>query len=206
MSRDVVTFLPAALQSVAPQHDGARAAGHAAGWAAGWAAGARAAAEGAARAEAERAAEHERVEARRQAVIDDAVLALLRSAQAADHRAVPRVDQVRRELAEAAVLLAEAVLRRELSDGEDSARAALARALEVPAELGVHTVRLSPSDAAAVQQLVATGAVSLGAVAVVADPRLDRGDAVSEHPAGFLDAQVSTALARARRVLLGEDA
>ncbi len=206
MSREVAAFLPAALQSVATAHDGVRTAGHAAGWAAGWAAGARVAAERAAVAEAERTAEHERAEARRQSVVDDAVLALLRSAQAADRRVLPVVDRVRNELAAAAVLLAEAVLRHELADGETSARSALERALDVPADLGVHTVRLSPADADAVQQLAATGALDLGTVSVVADPRLNRGDAVSEHPAGFLDAQISTALARTRRVLLGEGA
>ncbi len=206
MSPEVATFRPAALQSVPAADDEARTAGHAAGWAAGWAAGARVAAEAAAAAEAERVAEHARAEAARRATVDEAVLGLLRAAQAADRRTLPVVEQVARELASAAVLLAEAVLGHELAGGEGSARAALERALAVPADLGVHTVRLSPADAAAVQSLVARGEVELGTVGIVADPRLNRGDALSEHPTGFLDAQVSTALARARRVLLGEDA
>ena len=66
----------------------------------------------------------------------------------------------------------------------------------------MHTVRLSPADHA---DLV-SGTVELPAgVTLVADPRLARGDAISEHPAGFLDAQVATALDRARRALLGAD-
>jgi len=205
MSPEITTFRPAAMRDAAPGNDAARTAGHALGWSAGWAAGARAAAERAAAAEAERAADHTRSEARRQAAVDEAVVVLRRAAQAADRRSEPVVDQVRRELSAVAVQLAEAVLCRELVGGDASARAALGRALAVPAELGVHTVRLHPADAAAVQDLVAAGEITLDGVAVVADPRLARGDALSEHPAGFLDAQVATALARARRVLLGDD-
>ena len=206
MSPEATAFRPAALHAVAPADDASRAAGHAAGWAAGWAAGARAAAERAAEAEAQRAAEHARAEALRTAVLDEAVASLLRAAQAADRRTTPAVEQVRRELTAAALTLAEAVLGHELADGTTSARAALQRALAVPAEIDVHTVRLHPADAAVVQDLAAAGEVRLDGVAVVADPSLRRGDAVSEHPAGYLDAQVSTALGRARRALLGEDA
>ncbi len=110
---------------------------------------------------------------------------------------------VRRTLVQAAVELAEAVLGRELADGSASARAALDRALSAGADLGVHTVRLSPADHAA---LLGEGVEAPAGVAMVADPRLRPGDAISEHPAGYLDAQVSTALDRARRALLGEDA
>ncbi|WP_372594392.1 FliH/SctL family protein [Actinotalea sp.] len=206
MSPEVTTFRPAALHTAAPVDEATRAAGHAAGWAAGWAAGARAAAERAAAAEAGRAAEHARAESLRQAVLDEAVASLLRAAQAADRRALPAVEQVRRELTTAALTLAEAVLGHELADGSTSARAAMSRALAAPADLGVHTVRLNPADVAAVEDLVASGEIRLEGVAVVADASLRRGDAISEHPTGFLDAQLSTALGRARRVLLGEDA
>ena len=205
MSPEVTTFRPAAMRSAAPENDAARTAGHSQGWAAGWAAGARAAAERAATAEAERAADHARSEARRQADVAVAVAVLTSAAQAADRRSAPVVEQVHRELAAVAVQLAEAVLGRELADGTTSARSALERALATPADLGVHTVRLHPADVAVVQDLVAVGELTLDGVAVVADPRLARGDALSEHPAGFLDAQVGTALARARRVLLGDD-
>jgi flagellar assembly protein FliH len=173
------------------------------GYAAGYAAGAHAAAEQGAQQRALLAAGHQSNEERRDAAVQAALGSLARAARAADARTLPVVEDVQGAVVLAAVQLAEAVLGRELADGEASARAALARALSVPAELGVHTVRLAPADVA---QLEALGVAAPEGVALVADPRLRPGDAVSEHQAGYLDAQVATALDRARRALLGEDA
>ncbi|WP_223148428.1 FliH/SctL family protein, partial [Actinotalea sp. JY-7885] len=141
-----------------------------------------------------------------------AVAVLERAAAAAEARTVPVVEEVRRGVQEAGLALAEAVLRRELTPGPTSARAVLERALAVPAGVDVHTVRLNPADLAHVRALLAEAGTDPAdgvrvpqGVQLVADAGLAPGDAVSEHPTGFLDAQVATALARAREALLGED-
>lgn len=173
------------------------------GYAAGYAAGAHAAAEQGAQQRALLAAAHRANEERWDASVEAALGTLARAARAADARTLPVVEDVQRALVLAAVELAEAVLGRELADGETSARAALARALAAPAELGVHTVRLSAADVA---QLEALGITAPDGVALVADQRLRPGDALSEHGSGYLDGRVAGALDRARRALLGEDA
>ncbi|HEY3438470.1 MAG TPA: FliH/SctL family protein [Actinotalea sp.] len=199
----VSTFRPAALPTTshAPSPTDARA--RAAGYAAGWAAGARAAAEAGAELERRLEAHHERAEVERDAAVVDALAVLERAVGAAAARTVPVVTEVRRSVYQAALDLAAAVLQRELTPGPASAAALLERALQLPVDLGVHTVRLSPADLAAVQALLADGSAQLPAgVALVADPRLRPGDVISEHPAGLLDAQIGSALDRAREALL----
>ncbi|MFS0702834.1 FliH/SctL family protein, partial [Cellulomonas sp. 179-A 4D5 NHS] len=104
----------------------------------------------------------------------------------------------------AALELAAAVLGTELADGERSARAALARVLGNPLVPGVHTVRLHPRDLAALQ--AAGGVPATSGVELVADPALAPGDAIGEHPDGYLDGRIDAALDRARAVLLAEAA
>lgn len=205
MSPETATpYRPVAL--VAPDDGSARVRSdraRAAGYAAGWAAGSRAAAEAAAEQQRRVAEQHERAEAERTRAVADAVAVLGRAAAAAAARTEPVVADVRRAVHEAALELAAAVLQRELTPGPASARAILGRALAVPAELGLHTVRLHPADLAQVRSLVLRGEAELpDGVTLLADAHLRPGDAVSEHAAGFLDAQVATALDRARRVLL----
>nr|WP_297423432.1 FliH/SctL family protein [uncultured Actinotalea sp.] len=192
-------FLPVASAATAEAAERARSAG----FAAGFAAGARAAAEETAALRTRLAAEHLAAEGARQDAVGGALGVLERAVAAAAGRTAPVVDDARRTLLEAALALAEAVLQRELTPGPAGARALLDRALAVPADLGVHTIRLHPADLAHVRAVLASGERSLpDGVALVADPRLRPGDAVSEHPTGYLDAQISTALDRARRALL----
>ena len=172
----------------------------AAGWAAGWAAGTRAAAEAARTQRAALEAEHLAAEAARDAQVAAALAVLRRAADAAAARVVPVLEAAGDTLDEGAVLLAQAVLGAELANDEDRARAALARALSLPHDAGLHTVRLHPSDL----QVLATVAPALPAgVQLVPDPALRPGDAVSELPDGFLDARISTAVERALRALAG---
>jgi flagellar assembly protein FliH len=103
----------------------------------------------------------------------------------------------------AALELATVVLGCELADGERSARAALARVLDDPQVPGVHTVRLSQRDLDALR--AAGGVPDVAGLELVADPTLAPGDAVGRHPDGYLDARITTALARARAALLGTD-
>ncbi|WP_149203357.1 FliH/SctL family protein [Actinotalea subterranea] len=206
----VVAFRPAQL---APTTTTAAAGetenrARAAGYAAGWSAGARAAADAAVTQQRRLAEQNERAEASRQAALADAMLVLERAVQATSARVVPVVDDARRAMYDAALELAAVVLQRELADGAGSVRDLLARALAVPAEVGVHTIRLNPTDLARVQDAVATGdGVPLPTgVSLVADPRLAPGDVISEYPGGFLDGQVAAALDRARRALLEDQA
>ncbi len=188
--------LDGATSGVARGTEEARAAG----WAAGWAAGTRAAAE-AARVEREAlAAQHAAAEAARDAQVASALAVLRRAAEAATARVVPVLDDVAATLDEGAVLLAQAVIGVELAADTDRARSALARALSLPLDAGVHTVRLHPADLA----VLSTLDVQVPAeVQLVGDHSLHPGDAVSELADGFLDARIATAVDRAARALAG---
>lgn len=204
MSPEAVAFRPAPLPT-APSDAaaGVAASARAAGYAAGWAAGARAAAEQADALRTRLTAEADRVEAHRHTRAAAALDALDRAARAAASRTAPVLADAQRAVLDAALELAAAVLQRELAPGPDGARAVLERALAVPADLDVHTVRLCPADLAHVQDLLAAGGLATpDGVRLVADARLRPGDAISEHPTGYLDARISTALDRARRALL----
>lgn len=171
----------------------------AAGWAAGWAAGARAAA-GAAQAEAARLAAEAAQVAALEADRAAALLAALRTAtDAVQAAAVTEARTVLRDVHRGALELATAVLGAELGDASAAARAALARVLDDP-HLPEHDVELHlhPRDAAA---LAEAGLALPEGLTVVPDPHLAPGDARAVHPAGFLDACVSTALDRAREAL-----
>ncbi|MDT0165143.1 FliH/SctL family protein [Actinotalea sp. AC32] len=204
---DVTTFRPAALPASSAAGEAAAERARAAGYAAGWAAGSRAAADAAERRRRELEEQHAHAEAARDAAVQQALALLEQAVSAAARRTVPTVDAVRRSVHEAALDLAEAVLDRELRPGPDSARALLDRVLATPADLGVHTVRLHPADLAAVRALLDAGRHALPAgVTLVGDSTVRPGGAVSEHATGFLDAQVDTALDRARRALLEDEA
>lgn len=197
-------FVPAALTSAGAGTDTDRA--RAAGYAAGWAAGSRAAAETAAAARRAFAEEHVAAQAHRDAAVADALVVLERAVTASCSRTAPVVAEARRTLYDAALDLAAAVLGRELTPGPASARALLDRVLAESADLGIHTVRVSAADLPHLRAVLAGGPSRLpDGVELVADPLLAPGDAVCEHPAGYLDARIGAALARARAVLLGED-
>jgi flagellar assembly protein FliH len=192
----------AVLEGASPQTALQAEQARAAGWSAGWAAGIRAAAEAAQAQRAALHAEHVAAEAARDARMTAALAVLRRAAEAAAARTVPVLEEAAATLDEGAVLLAQAVLGAELADGDDRARAALARALRLPLDAGVHTVRLHPADLAV---LTSAGATAPAGVQLVADASLHPGDAVSELADGFLDARISTAVERALRALAGGD-
>ena len=113
-------------------------------------------------------------------------------------RTVALITDMQDVLAAAAIELAEALLQRELSDGDASARSALARALEgVDTDL-VQRVRMHPVDLASLDE----DTLRRARVDFVGDPGLQRGDAVTEFPDGYLDASLSAAISRARAALL----
>ncbi len=198
------TFTPAFAGAVPRQQTGdSRAAGYAAGYASGYAAGAREAAR-AAELEAERVrAELLLAESRREGDHQAALATLAAAARAAADRALPVLVEAEQALLAAAVDLATAVLGRELSDAETSARAALGRVLAAAPGAGLHTMRLHPADLATLHAAGVDVDPTLTGVQLVADPSLAPGDAVGEFPEGVLDARIGAALDRARTELAG---
>ncbi|MFD5276362.1 FliH/SctL family protein [Pseudarthrobacter sp. NPDC058362] len=186
-------------------HDDGYVHGHAAGYTAGLRA-----------AEAERLRLLEELEADLAARRDEQqrearyLARLLQSAaEVLSARTVPTVAAAEETLVVAAVELAEAILGYELADRSKAARAALDRALSGSKGLEVVTIRMNPQDLDVLERAMADGVSPAGepgrpAVGLTPDPALSCGDAVAELPHGFLDAKISTALARAKSALAVE--
>ena len=177
----------------------ARVQGHAAGYAAGR----RAATETLAADRAALRAEHERalgieIEGLRQAL--DAVH---QTAGSLNAQTVGAFEATEESVLAAAVEIAAALIGRTISDDPDgSALAAVARALEAAGPVPVRVVRLHPTDLAVVEAVTDEEP----GLRLVADPRLQRGDAMVETPDGVIDACIGSAVERVRRVLAGGDA
>ncbi|MBO9553081.1 FliH/SctL family protein [Cellulomonas sp.] len=197
----VVTFRPAPVGGVGVVDRAASESARAEGFAAGFAAGAREAARVAELHAREALAARLAQESEAAAVTARALDVLAACADAARARTEPVVADLQARLQLAALELAEALLGTELADHERSGRAALVRALRHADEIEAVTVRLHPADLAALQ---AAGAdAPRDGLVLVADASLVPGDAVAEHADGYLDARLTTAVARARRALDG---
>jgi flagellar assembly protein FliH len=190
-----ITFPSLGVSEPSEDLDRARIRGHAAGYAAGLRA---AAAEAEILALAALAESEQREAASRNAL--SSALGALRSAteQAAAIRH-PILAEADSALAAAAIDLAEAIIGRELDDTESSAKTAVRRAISVVAADDVLEVRLHPDDLT----VISSDRTDTPGLQLVADASLNRGDAVLTVPDGSVDARISTALARARTVLLG---
>ena len=182
---------------------GVREAARAEGYAVGWASGLRAATEQV------RAAATE-AEAARQAASDAQTLAVRAALHAVDgaahsleERAVTPAGELRDAVLQAAFELTETLLGRELVTATEPGMDAFRRALDLlPAGRPV-TMRLNPADASVVRQVVAEMPPGeLGRdVLVVADPSVEPAGCVAECDAMRVDAQLSTALERVRKVI-----
>ena len=139
----------------------------------------------------ERRRERDRTEVQR------ALDALVRSAAEFRARELPTLRSVDAAIAAAAIELAEAIVGRELSRADDSARAALERAMHDTAPAG-SAVRLNPHDIAVIE---ASGAPTAD-LELVPDATIARGDAIVQTVDGSIDARVSSSIARARAALL----
>ena len=197
----VSAFRPAALTTAPSSSEST----HGAGYAAGWAAGARAAAE-AANVDRDRLRqEHIAREAARDAEVARTLGALNAAIESWNAKALPVIESAQRSVYSAALDLAQAILQRELEPGERSARVLLARALDLPNDVTPTVLRVSPEDLRHVNLVIESGQVAVTpGLTLVADPRLARGEAITEHADGALDARIGTALERAKEVLLGE--
>jgi flagellar assembly protein FliH len=174
----------------------AQAAARTQGYATGWAEGRRAADERAEDLRRELLAEHHAAEQRRDAEHRSAVEALLRAAAALTTAVTSVCDEVARHTVDVAAALTEELLGHELTTATAPGADAVRRALALLPEDAVVRVRLSPAETADPSL-----AERLGAVQVIADPSLERGDALVELVDGVLDARVSRAIARVREVL-----
>ncbi|WP_051275029.1 FliH/SctL family protein [Cellulomonas sp. URHD0024] len=194
-------FRPSELRAVELSDD-VRDSAHAVGFAAGFAAGARESAAVAAVEAARAATERAEQAATAGALLGQALDVLARAADAASARTALVLHDAEELLHTEAFELARAVLGVELSDHEQSARAALARVLSAPRSAEAVTVHLSPRD---LETLDSIGVDDLpDGVRLVADPSLAPGDALAVHPDGYLDARIGAALERARAALAGE--
>lgn len=186
----------------APGADRTQAEGFTRGHAAGYAAGLRSAEVAARlrqdRLEAEQRARTEGALAR----LDAAATALQTAAAQLRARTGPVLAEWDARFADAVVDLAEALLgdhtRR---DPFAAARAALTRAVAADDADDVIRVRLSPADAAALQEAGVVGDLLPAGAALVADATVAAGDALADYPAGTLDARLGAAVARVRAVL-----
>ena len=185
-------------------HEAERAAerGRAQGHAAGYAAGLHAAAAETARLRQELKTRFDAETAALRARADHALQLLNAAEQSVAQQTVPVITEVQDSLAAAALDLAEALLGRELANGEASARAALDRALSGVDVRLVQQVRMHPADLG----VLGDDVLNQAGVMFAADPSLKRGDAVTDFPDGFLDATLGSALARAKAALLGDRA
>ena len=198
MSNERAFSLPRLGSSHPASPDGTTARGYADGFARGWTAGldkGRAAA----------ALEAGEIARLRQAEHDAAKEQLARAgpaldaaALAANSRTALDLDEAASWVAHGAVLIAEALVGRELSDRGLAARAALARAVPYGIEDEVVRVRMNPEDIAA---LPADLDVVPAHISLEPDASLSTGDAISILAVGYLDARIAQAITRVREEL-----
>lgn len=201
MSSDPAAFEPAHFGALDLSPSARRELGtsQAHGYATGYAQGIRAA-EAVARTQREdltRAAEC--AEAARAAEHAEALRALGAAAAALHGRTVPVLEAASTVLVESALLLAERIVGKELSNDRFGAKAALDRAMVGIDEATVRQVRMNPLDLALLELDTVPGT----GIALVGDQTLARGDALTAFDEGFLDARISTALERASAALRG---
>lgn len=169
------------------------------GRAEGYAAGLRQAAAETAALRAELIAERDAAIAQATARSAAASAILVASAQALDARQAALRTEAQETLLVTSLQLAAAILGYEVETNPSSTViAALTRALSDVDPAEVVAVRLNPVDLT----LLDGQADALG-VAFVADPAIARGDARADLTAGFVDAALGSALARAEQALTG---
>ncbi|HEU0257113.1 MAG TPA: FliH/SctL family protein [Microbacteriaceae bacterium] len=141
--------------------------------------------------------------------VASALTALHQAVERLDARLAPVAASADRALVQAALGLAEAVLRREVAQGHANAEDALRRVLDTVPSGRIVTVHLNPNDldtlrAAHLAEAAVAPASTLvldDGLRIVADAEVDPADATAELRHGWLDARIGAALARAREVL-----
>jgi flagellar assembly protein FliH len=127
--------------------------------------------------------------------------ALAGAAAELERRTVPVADELSESVLAAALVLAQAVLGRELAIATDGGADALRRALDLAPRHRPVTVRLSPQDLATLGVHDSTVEIGGRAVTLVPDATLAAGDAVAVCDATEVDARLGAALDRAGKAL-----
>lgn len=111
------------------------------------------------------------------------------------------IATVAREAVDLAFELAEAILQRELAASTSAAKEAVARAVDLAPSGQDMVVRFHPDDALDPGELAAL--LPDVAVTVVADPAVEAGGCIVDVGPARIDAQIGTALERARALIEG---
>lgn len=198
MSSDVFarTAFPRATSSSDQDDASARAAGYAAGYSAGM----RHAREELERTRRQLRDEHDQARRHDAERVEQLVDVLNTALKSTLDVVVPKVAEAYDELRDAACQLAEAVIGRELADGQRAAASIVARTLGNPEVADALEIRLSSADLAALDDETRARID----VPLKADPALGRGDGVVRFTDGYLDARISHGLERAKRALREE--
>ncbi|HEY0487235.1 MAG TPA: FliH/SctL family protein [Mycobacteriales bacterium] len=178
-----------------------REAARAEGYSAGWADGRRVAAAEARTRAAAVAGEVAASEHARRASHESAMAAVARAAGELERRVVPVAEEMAEAVLTAALVLAQAVLGRELAITTDGGADALRRALDLVPRLRPVTVRLNPADLATLAVHDSTAEFDGRQVTLVPDATLAPGDAVALCDATEIDARLGAALDRAAKAL-----
>lgn len=112
--------------------------------------------------------------------------------------------ELRETLPAVAVRIARKVIERELADGEDAVRAAIAPVVRRVAQSAATAITVAPDVAEALEAWRGEH-TALAGVTIRADGALRRGDWVIETEAGFLDGRLTTQLDEATRRLTEPD-
>ncbi|MBI1758586.1 MAG: flagellar assembly protein [Actinobacteria bacterium] len=180
----------------------AHAGAHAAGYAAGWAQGQQHAHEAAKIAAEVAAAEARQVAERQESAVDAAVRTVAAAADRLERRAIPVAAELEELILRTAMSIAEAVLGRELAVAEAPGLDALRRAMALAPTDRPVTVRLNPTDHAALAgRRTKDHQIDGRQVSLLADPTLRRGDAIAESDITTVDARLDAALQRVRKAL-----
>ena len=150
-------------------------------------------AEGLAAGRAAMAAESAAVLARLEAVIRS----LDEAASDLHRRQALELAGLENALAQAAVDLASAIIGRELQVAQSPGADALARALALVPAGATATARLHPADAALITD-------APGGLRIISDPAVESGGCILDVGDSRIDAQLGSALDRARAALLGD--
>jgi flagellar assembly protein FliH len=181
--------------------DEVREAARSEGYAAGWSEGRRNAdAEARARAAAV-AAEMGTAERARQERHASALNAVAGAATTLERRALPVLDEFSDSILAAALVLAEAVIGRELALAADGGATALRRALDLAPKQRPVTVRLHPEDLVTLSLAGSTVEIDGRTVTLVPDASVGRGGAIADCDATEVDARLGAALDRAGKAL-----
>ena len=174
----------------------AQAAARASGYATGWAEGRRAALLRAQEQEQALAEQHREAEERREAEHRAVVEALVRAAATLEESTTTTCARVETHAVRLAARLTEELVGHELAVATAPGLGAVRRALALMPGEPVTRIRMCPDEARTPEL-----ADLVGAVVVVADPALGRGDVIVETDGSVVDARVSSALARVLEVL-----